>query len=95
MDGVPFGFRGLSFFNALFNSSFNRDDGVRRAWVTKFRDNGVTALRVWCQWDFSAPHVFADVGPGEACFGPPANWSVCTPTGSANFPPSLQTKGWR
>jgi hypothetical protein len=70
LDGQPFRFRGLSFFNALFNPAFNRDDHARRAWLTKFWDNGVTALRVWCQWDFASPHVFADVGAGQSLFRP-------------------------
>ncbi len=70
LGGMPFRFRGLSFFNALFNPTFNRDDAGRRAWVAKFWDNGVTALRVWCQWDFSEPYRFADVGPGQSLFRP-------------------------
>ncbi len=70
LDGIPFRFRGLSFFNALFNPSFNRDDLGRRAWLSTFRRNGVTALRTWCQWDFQAPHVFADVGPEQSLFKP-------------------------
>jgi hypothetical protein len=68
LGGTPFRFRGLSFFNALFNPVFNREDVVRRAWVTKFWDNGVTALRVWCQWDFTEPHIFADVAPEQSLF---------------------------
>ena len=59
-------FRGLSFFNALFNPAFNRGIGSRRAWVAKFWSNRVTALRVWCQGNFTGPHVFADVGPGQS-----------------------------
>ena len=70
LDGSPFRFRGLSFFNALFNASFNRDDQARRAWLSTFRRNGVTALRAWCQWDFQPPHLFADVGPGQSLFQP-------------------------
>ena len=36
--------------------------------MAKFWDNGVTVLRVWCQWDFTPPHVFADVSPGQSLF---------------------------
>jgi hypothetical protein len=70
MDQQPFGFRGLSFFNALFNECFNRDDRGRQDWLAKFGAHGVTALRVWCQWDFAPPRLFADVGPGQSVFGP-------------------------
>jgi hypothetical protein len=68
MDKQPFGFRGLSFFNAVFNDCFNHDHESRQAWVAKFQAYGVTALRVWCQWDFAPPHVFADVGPQRCVF---------------------------
>ena len=70
MDGQFFGFRGLSFFNAVFNDCFNRDDQRRQAWLATFQANGVTAVRVWCQWDFAPPHVFADVGPQRSVFRP-------------------------
>jgi hypothetical protein len=41
---------------------------VRRDRIRKLRRNGVTALRVWCQWDFRALHLFADVGTGQSLF---------------------------
>jgi len=52
---------------SLFNPSFNRDDLGRRA---GFRRSGAmgNGLRTWCQWDFQAPHVFADVGPEQSLF---------------------------
>jgi len=68
MDRQLFRFRGLSFFNAVFNDCFNQDDQRRHAWVAKFQAHGVTALRVWCQWDFAPPHVFADVAPQRHVF---------------------------
>jgi hypothetical protein len=68
MDQQFFGFRGLSFFNAVFNDCFNQDDQRRQAWLSTFQANGVTAVRVWCQWDFAPPHVFADVGPRRCVF---------------------------
>lgn len=66
--GRPFGFRGLSFFNALFNKTFNRSDEERGAWLDRFGAVGVTALRCWCQWDFAEPFTFADVAPGNSLF---------------------------
>ena len=70
MDKRPFGFRGLSFFNAVFNESLNKDHQGRQAWLAKFQGHGVTALRVWCQWDFAPPRVFADVAPERSVFKP-------------------------
>jgi hypothetical protein len=64
LGGQPFLFQGLSFFNALYNPAFNHSEDERRRWLTKFRDNGVNALRVWCQWDFPPPRNFIDVAPG-------------------------------
>ena len=51
LDGRPFLFQGLSFFNAVFSPSFNRSDGTRTQWLSKFKDNGVTVLRLFGQWD--------------------------------------------
>ncbi|MHB0859097.1 MAG: hypothetical protein ACYC5M_16205 [Anaerolineae bacterium] len=68
MDGQPFYFQGLSFFNAPYNPTFNRsrEEGVR--WLQKFRANGINALRIWAQWDFEPPRVFADVAPGHSLY---------------------------
>lgn len=51
LDGQPFAYQGLSFFNAIYNPTFNRDRETRRTWLEKFRATGITVLRVWCQWD--------------------------------------------
>lgn len=53
LDGAPFYFQGLSFFNAIYNPTFNRDASARLRWLETFREHGVNALRVWCQWDSS------------------------------------------
>jgi len=66
LDGRPFQLQGLSFFNALFNPTFNAGDEARRAWLARFRQAGVTMLRVWCQWDFDRPYV--DLAPDHALF---------------------------
>lgn len=63
LDGAPFYFQGLSFFNAIYNPTFQSNAVARQAWLQTFKDNGISALRVWCQWDFSPPRTFVDVGP--------------------------------
>jgi hypothetical protein len=68
LDGQPFPFTGLSFFNAIYNPTFNRDPEERRRWLRLFRDNGVNALRLWSQWDFRPPRSFIDVGPTQTMF---------------------------
>lgn len=68
LDGAPFCFRGLSFFNALFNEAFNYSSQARQRRLSNLRDYGVTALRVWCQWDFGSPYMFADAGAGQSLF---------------------------
>jgi hypothetical protein len=51
LDGKPFPFQGVSFFNAIYNEEFNRSSEVRRAWIRKFQRYGINVLRVWAQWD--------------------------------------------
>ncbi len=68
LDGEPFPFTGLSFFNAIFNANFNRSPAERLRWLGAFRDNGVNALRIWCQWDFPPPRVFIDVTPENSIY---------------------------
>lgn len=51
LDGKPFEFTGVSFFNAIYNADFNRSEDARREWLRKFRRYGVNVLRVWAQWD--------------------------------------------
>ncbi len=67
-EGQPFYFQGLSFFNAIYNPTFNASADARLAWLRKFKDNGVNALRVWCQWDFSPPRTFVDVAPRHSMY---------------------------
>jgi hypothetical protein len=68
LDGQPFYFQGLSFFNAIYNPTFNRSEEERRRWLATFQANGVNALRVWCQWDFTAPRIFVDVAPERSMY---------------------------
>ncbi len=51
LDGKPFEFTGVSFFNAIYNAEFNRSEEIRREWLRKFRRYGVNVLRIWAQWD--------------------------------------------
>lgn len=66
LDGAPFEFTGVSFFNALFNAEFNRDSATRRAWLRKFAAHGINVLRVWCQWDNKRG--FVDAAPESTLF---------------------------
>jgi hypothetical protein len=68
LDGRPFPFTGLSFFNAIYNPSFNRDSATRRGWLQKFQDHGINVLRIWAQWDNSRP--FVDASPASTLYEP-------------------------
>ena len=51
MDGQPFPYTGLSFFNAIYNPAFNKSSEERIRWLEKFQKYGINVLRVWAQWD--------------------------------------------
>jgi hypothetical protein len=51
LDGKPFPFTGISFFNAIYNPAFNKNPAERGRWLDKFRSYGINVLRVWAQWD--------------------------------------------
>ena len=51
LDGKPFEFFGVSFFNALYNPTFNQSESVRVEWLQKFRNTGITVLRIWGEWN--------------------------------------------
>lgn len=51
LDEEPFFYTGISFFNAIYNPAFNKSMEVRKAWLTKFKDNGINVLRIWGQWN--------------------------------------------
>lgn len=51
LDGKPFPYTGISFFNAIYNPTFNRNSEERGKWLRKFKRYGVNVLRVWAQWD--------------------------------------------
>jgi hypothetical protein len=51
LDGKPFPYTGISFFNAIYNPAFNKSSEERVAWMRKFQRYGINVLRVWGQWD--------------------------------------------
>jgi hypothetical protein len=66
LNGGSFPYTGVSFFNAIYNPSFNKSHEERVKWLQKFRRYGVNVLRVWCQWDNKRG--FADAGPGATLY---------------------------
>lgn len=50
-DGRPFDYTGVSFFNALYNPTFNASPETRAQWLAKFHKYGIRVLRIWAQWD--------------------------------------------
>ena len=51
LDGQPFFYTGISFFNAIYNPAFNESDESRRMWLNKLKSKGINVIRVWAQWD--------------------------------------------
>ena len=66
LDEKPFPYTGLSFFNAIYNPTFNVSSEMRRAWLKKFQRYGINVLRVWCQWDNTRG--FIDAAPTNTMF---------------------------
>lgn len=51
LDEKPFHYTGISFFNAIYNPTFNKNDHSRNTWLKKLKDHGINVIRVWGQWD--------------------------------------------
>jgi hypothetical protein len=51
LNGKPFPYTGMSFFNAIYNPEFGQDSAKRKQWMNKFRSYGINVLRIWAQWD--------------------------------------------
>jgi hypothetical protein len=66
LNGKPFEFTGLSFFNAIYNPEFNSSSESRQKYLKQFREYGINVLRVWCQWDNSRG--FTDGGRGKTMY---------------------------
>ncbi|AQG77976.1 hypothetical protein [Spirosoma montaniterrae] len=60
-DGRPFPFTGVSFFNAIYNPTFNKSSADRKQWLAKFQKYGINVLRIWCQWDNKSKFVDSDL----------------------------------
>jgi hypothetical protein len=66
LDGKPFAYTGVSFFNAIYNSHFNDSSEARVRWLGKFRSYGINVLRVWGQWDNKRG--FVDASPASTLY---------------------------
>ena len=51
LNGEPFNYTGVSFFNAIYNPTFNKDDASRETWLKKLKSSGINVIRIWGQWD--------------------------------------------
>lgn len=51
LDGEPFHYTGISFFNAIYNPTFNESSQSRLTWLRKLKSNGINVIRIWGQWD--------------------------------------------
>ncbi len=69
LDGKPFDWQGLSFFNAIYNPAFNQSDKERLTRLKDYTENGISALRVWCQWNFGPPRqLWVDTAPQSTMY---------------------------
>ena len=68
LDGKPFPYTGVSFFNAIYNTNFNASSEARVVWLKKFQSYGINVLRVWCQWD--STRGFVDAAPTHTLYLP-------------------------
>lgn len=66
MNGEPFEYTGLSFFNALYNPEFNKNSDTRLKYIKVFKEHGISILRIWCQWDNGTG--FVDSGPTKTIY---------------------------
>lgn len=66
LNGKPFEFTGISFFNAIYNNAFNKSSELRRQYIKRFNEYGINVLRVWCQWDNERG--FIDAGAGKTIY---------------------------
>lgn len=68
LNGKPFPYTGISFFNAIYNPAFNKSSEERTQWLRKFGRYGINVLRVWSQWDNKRG--FVDSGPTSTLYHP-------------------------
>jgi hypothetical protein len=68
LDGKPFPYTGISFFNAIHNEAFSKSSEDRRQWLNKFKKYGINVIRVWGQWD--SKRGFVDTCPECTLYQP-------------------------
>lgn len=51
LNDKPFDFTGVSFFNALYNPTFNTSDRSRMEFLKKLNSYGITVIRIWGEWN--------------------------------------------
>lgn len=51
LNGQPFYYTGVTFFNAIYNPTFNESEKSRKAWLIKLKSKGINVIRIWGQWD--------------------------------------------
>jgi len=51
LNDQPFDFTGVSFFNALYNPTFNKSDVSRMEFLKKLNGYGITVIRIWAEWN--------------------------------------------
>jgi len=66
MNGKPFEYTGISFFNALYNKEFNKNHETRLSYIKSFKEHGINVLRIWCQWDNHSGYI--DSGKGRTLY---------------------------
>jgi hypothetical protein len=57
LNGKHFSWTGISFFNAIYNPTFNQSSEERLKWLRKFHQYGINVLRLWGQWDAGRGYV--------------------------------------
>jgi hypothetical protein len=68
LNGEPFPYTGISFFNAIYNPAFNKNQVDRKKWLQQFQRYGINVLRVWGQWDNKCG--FVDASPTNTLYYP-------------------------
>ena len=66
--GAPFPYTGISFYNAIYNPTFNRSSADRRRWMQKFEKYGINVLRIFSEWNMKEPWI--DTCPDCSLFYP-------------------------
>lgn len=66
LNGRQFEYTGISFFNAIYNPTFNQSGEIQKEYLQKFKNTGINVLRIWCQYDNSRG--FADGGSDKTLY---------------------------